>query len=145
MKTQTVVLAIKSNDMSADLKRLGLGYLHQLSFENALFSNMDRLCADYNGGDWSLYLLPNSGLYFQLETSADTLHLVSPGGRKYHLSPQAASMVANLYAFSQLSFCSAEYAELFGRFYHLLRNYIFGAGGEFPAHPESSLIYALID
>ncbi|SMB85098.1 Antirestriction protein [Pasteurella testudinis DSM 23072] len=145
MKTQTVALAIKSNDMLADLERIGLDYLHRFSFENTLFSSMARLCADYDGGDWSLYLLPNSGLYFQLETPADTLHLMSPSGMECHLSPQAASMVANLYTFSQLSFYSAEYAELFGRFYHLLRNYIWGVGGEFPSHPESGLIYDLID
>jgi hypothetical protein len=104
--------------------------------ENLVYTWLERLSRNYNGGYWHFYTLSNGGFY--MAPAYDKPLRVSVEGNWFEgeLSADAAGIVATLYALCQL-------AEETGNdriidLYHLLREYL-------DDHPEGGLIFSAID
>lgn len=99
--------------------------------------------------DWTLHLLPNGGWFYQLKTDKTNLHLLSPNYYECQISPEATSIVINLFAIDTLMQFSSEQDTL--RYYYTrLKQYVFGVdrnGNETNGnkHAEAEAIYWLID
>lgn len=74
-----------------------------LQGEVAIFDWMGTLCPSYHGGLWEFIDLSNGGFYMRWDTSAEKVDVVVDGnGYRGQLSPDAASVVATLFALSHL-------------------------------------------
>jgi hypothetical protein len=104
--------------------------------EMTVYWFMDYLSEDYTGGYWHFYTLSNSGFF--MAPDYDKLMRVSVEGNGFEgeLSPNAAGIVANLFALGHLA------AEIQNdriiELYHLLREFACD-------HPESGMILRAID
>lgn len=77
---------------------------YMLVFENRVYDQMGDLCADYGGGFWDYVELTNGGFYMRLKRVEPMWITVKDGnGFNRELSPEAASIVANLFAYSHLA------------------------------------------
>lgn len=93
-----------------------------LAYEMAVYAYMDRAAPeDYNGGYWEFVVLSNGGFYMSWDSKKDQVHLSEWGNqREADLSPEAASLAANLFVCSNLAFQYPENRFLSENYYHLL-------------------------
>ena len=109
--------------------------VHMLTVEGRIYDFLSQFCAAYDGGVWGFHELSNGGFYMSPPDESYELS-VDGNGFRGRMSADAAGITVCLFAFSHLSF---EYTtDLFGRHFHLLRDYA-------KDHPEAGLIFAAID
>ena len=102
--------------------------------ERAVYQWMRRLCSSYNGGYWQFYCLSNGG-YFMMPSGADSLRLVWPlNWSDEVVSPQAAGVVATLFALSEMMERGADDLQI--QNFHLLRDFL-------AEHPEAGAMFRL--
>ena len=123
-----------------DLERIRIlpRYLgaHALAFENSVFDSLGTLAEAYRGGFWEFYELSNGGFYMAPEQERN-LRIVVPGnGYEGELSPDAAGIVACLFAFNAMAWRFREDRHV--NLYHWLRDYALD-------HDESGEILRAID
>lgn len=112
------------------------GPRHVIVGESAVFNWMKSLCPTYSGGFWDFVDLSNGGFYLRLQTDTPTLLVrVDGNGFEGELTPDAASIVATLFAINELLFAGA--AHLDDAFYKL-REYAL-------QHAEARHIVSAID
>jgi Antirestriction protein len=112
------------------------GPRHVIVGESAVFNWMKSLCPAYSGGFWDFVDLSNGGFYLRLQTDTPTfLVRVDGNGFEGELTPDAASIVATLFAINQLLFTGAEHLD--DAFYKL-RDYAL-------QQPEARHIVSAID
>ena len=121
------------NTITADL----FGAYFPLQLEPFIFSMASRLSDDYGGGYWRVYTLGNGGFYMGPDRGGNFL-ASSPKGWEGFMSPDAFGISATMFAYSNLSFGSGQFAETCGEHYHLLRNFVMG-------HAEAAGVLAAID
>lgn len=106
-----------------------------LVFENTVYSFMEKICTEYQGGFWDFYQLSNGG-FFMAPLRNKVVSITVPFGNGFSdtLSMEAAGIVATLMAYCQLCEIDRGMAE----HYHKLLDF---AG----CHSESGKIFAAID
>lgn len=122
--TQTITKSLIPEDerMNALPDRFGHA---MLAYESAVFNVMGNLCEAYNGGYWDFFALSNGGFYMAWRSEEATVRMANPENYSDEMvTPEVASLVANLYACSVLSFKYGSVPYL-GENYHLLRDYVF--------------------
>lgn len=78
---------------------------YMLNFENRVYDLMGDMCDTYGGGFWEFYELSNGGFFMNLCRSEPMTIRVRMGNNyEGTMSPTAASIVVNLFAYSQMSF-----------------------------------------
>ncbi len=109
-----------------------------LVFEMNVYKNMERLAPAYaqSSGYWEFIELSNGGFYMSLKSSAE--FRVSVPGNYFEgcMSADAASLVANLFTYSQLAF--EHHLDYICDGYRMLRDYV-------SLHPEARAIFSAID
>ena len=113
------------------------GVYFPLQLEPFVFSMASRLSEDYGGGYWQFYTLENGGFYMAPDSEGQ-FQVVSPNGWEGYMSPDAFGITVCLFAYSNLSFGSGQFAETCADQYHLLREYMMG-------HAEARGILAATD
>jgi hypothetical protein len=113
-----------------------IGTEHMLHFEALVYGWMRRLSEDYTGGHWNFYTLSNGGFYMAPAASADLRILVEGNCFDGKLSPDAAGLVACLFALNQLA-CETQLTRLVD-LYHQVRNFSLD-------HAQAALICRAID
>jgi len=110
---------------------------HWLAFERHVYSTLDNLSKDYDGGYWEFFILSNGGFYMAPDATKP-LH-IGPLENYFEgdVSPEASGIIACLYALSHLSF-QYQAAGEFGELYHLLYDLVYD-------HPEGQLIMGAIN
>lgn len=108
-----------------------------LQFEPFIFSMASRLSDDYGGGYWRFYTLSNGGFYMVPDSDGNS-QVISPNGWEGFMSPDAFGISVTMFAYSNLSFGSGQFAETCAENYHLLREFVFG-------HAEAGAILAALD
>jgi hypothetical protein len=111
--------------------------------ESMIYHKMHILCPAYNGGEWHFYTLSNGGCYMAWKTELKRVAIGWPdNGFEGECSPDVASIIACLLAFSHMSFVfhaeRPKLSELVGEQFHLLRDFVL-------EHPERSFILRAID
>ncbi|EPH0094521.1 antirestriction protein [Pluralibacter gergoviae] len=105
--------------------------------EPRIFSWMDRLCADYNGGVWAFYTLSNGGAFMAPEESEGPWSLFNiPNGNCAEMSAEAAGIAACLMAYSHHAYRTE--CDAMTEHYYRLRDYALN-------HPECNAIMHIID
>ena len=135
----TRVLVPEAERMAFVDRLFGIKYVLQL--EPTVFQFAEHLAAEYHGGYWQFFGLSNGGFYMAPRNGSanDTVYAVSSmNGFEGEMTADALGLVACLYAYSNLSFGSGEFAETCADHYHLLREYMFG-------HAEVRSILRAID
>lgn len=109
---------------------------HMMAVETVVFAYMRELVEAYQGGYWQFYDLSNGGFY--MAPTGDQELRVSVSGNYFEdtMSPDAAGVVACLFAYSYLANSTGS-AALVDHF-HQLREYALD-------HPEAGKILAAID
>lgn len=107
-----------------------------MSVEQSIFNCMREISPDYSGGMWRFYKLSNGGFYMSPEFDGNMKISVLGNYFEGLLSPDAAGIVACLFAYSRMSF-TPETSHI-GQQFHLLREYALD-------HKESDQIFAAID
>ncbi len=108
-----------------------------LRVETSVYFWLRQLSPDYVSGKWDFHRLTNAGFFMTPPARTVQYRILSPNGYRGVVSPEAAGVIACLFAYSHLSFLDY-YAEFVGEHYHLLREYVC-------AHQEARHIYAAID
>lgn len=111
------------------------GHQYMLRGEAAVFNWLAEICPDYHGGLWDFIDLSNGGFYLRLITDTPMDIVVDSNGYSGTLSPDAAGIVATLFALNDLLWRGADH--LHDAFY-LLRDLA-------AEHPEARLILQAID
>ncbi len=112
------------------------GARHHAIGESAVFNWMKSLCPAYSGGFWDFVDLSNGGFYLRLRTDKPQLDLrVEGNGYEGELSPDAASIVATMFAVNELVWGGADHLD---EAFYKLREYAI-------QHPEASRILGAID
>ena len=119
--------------ITADL----FGVYFPLRLEPFIFSMASRLSQDYGGGYWLFYTLGNGAFYMAPDTDGK-FQVVSENGWEGFMSPDAFGITVCLFAYSNLSFGSGQFAETCAEQYHLLREYMMD-------HAEAKAILAATD
>nr|WP_280971440.1 antirestriction protein [Cupriavidus gilardii]WDE72679.1 hypothetical protein [Cupriavidus gilardii] len=113
-----------------------VGMIGLLVVENAVYSQLRQLTADYGGGFWDYYDLSNGG-FFMAPSGGDSMRLSNPMNYSDEtMSAEAAGIVACMYVFGNLSF-DPRFRRLADK-YHLLREFSL-------EHAEAAKIFSLID
>ncbi|WP_422526070.1 antirestriction protein [Serratia fonticola] len=104
--------------------------------ETRVFNWLDRMCADYHGGQWVFYTLSNGGAFMAPEGDErwSLFNSMNVGGAE--MSAEAAGMITCLMAYSHHA-CHTESEAMTDHFY-LLREFALH-------HPDNRAIFALID
>jgi hypothetical protein len=131
--TRQLVAEDQRTTVTADL----FGVYFPLQLEPFIFSMASRLSEDYGGGYWLFYTLDNGGFYMAPDSDGQ-FQVVSENGWEGFLSADAFGITVCLYAYSQLSFGSGQFAETCAEQYHLLREYMMG-------HAEAGAILGATD
>lgn len=105
--------------------------------EQTVYAFMREFVGSYRGGYWDFFELSNGGFYMAPKISSPTALSVASNGFEAEMTPDAAGIVACLFAYSHLSFRCPDDSP-FGNYYHLLLDF---AGG----HREAGLIFRAID
>ena len=108
-----------------------------LVFERQLYAQMRNLCEEYTGGVWNFFDLDNGGCYLAPHSDRGFHFIVNGNGFDGTLDPDAAGIVATLFALSHLSFRFPSVAVFADRF-HQLRDFASN-------HPKRQRIFAAID
>ncbi len=131
--TRQLIAEDQRTDVAADL----FGVYFPLQLEPFIFSMASRLSEDYGGGYWAFYTLDNGGFYMAIESDGK-LQVASENGWEGFMSADAFGITVCLFAYSNLSFGSGQFAEICGEQYHLLREYMMD-------HAEAGAILAATD
>ncbi len=130
--TRQLVAEEQRTDVTAD--RFGVYFPLQL--EPFVFSMASRLSEDYGGGYWEFYTLRNGGFY--MAPDSGRFQVTSENGWEGCMSADAFGITTCLFAYSNLSFGSGQFAETCADQYHLLREYMMD-------HAEAGAILAATD
>jgi len=130
--TRQLVADDQRTNVTADL----FGVYFPLQLEPFIFSMANRLSEDYGGGYWHFVSLGNGGFY--MAPDSDRFQVASENGWEGFMSADAFGITACLYAYSNLSFGSGQFAETCANQYHLLRDYMMD-------HAEARAILAATD
>ena len=109
--------------------------------EALVFSWLDRLSEDYNGGYWHFYTLTNGGFYLALASDKESMRILVEGnGFDGEMSADAAGIVATFFALSQLTgeVQGTEAGDTLIDRYFFLRDFA-------AEHVEAGLIFRAID
>ena len=107
-----------------------------LVFEVSVFNYMGTFVQSYNGGYWEYVNLSNGGFYMSLKSDESFLVEVTSNDFAETLSADAASLVANLFAYCRLA--NQHQLDYLIEGFHALRQFALN-------HPESTLIFSAID
>lgn len=109
---------------------------HMMAVETMVFAYMRELVEVYQGGYWEFYELTNGGFY--MASTGNQGLRVSVAGNYFDgdMSPDAAGIVACLFAYSYLA--NSTGADALVEHFHWLRGYALD-------HPEASKFMAAID
>lgn len=107
-----------------------------MSVETVVNAYMRELCADYQGGSWAFYDLSNGGFYMAPTGNLELRLVVAGNYFEASMSPDAAGIVACLFAYGYLA--NSTGSDAMTDHYHALR--IFARG-----HAEADLIQMAID
>lgn len=109
-----------------------------ITLEPCIFAWMDRFCADYHGGIWSLYTLSNGGAFMAPEANNDESWTLfnSMNGNGGELSAEAAGIAVCLMTYSHHAMRTE--CDAMTEHYYRLRDYALN-------HAESSAIMHIID
>ena len=107
-----------------------------LVFEMTVYSYMDKFAKSYSGGYWEYIELSNGGFYMSLNSDQSFRVDVDSNCFEGTMSANAASLVANLFTYSQLA--NQHKLDYLIEGFHVLREYAC-------IHPEGKLILAAID
>jgi len=69
---------------------------HWILLEAHVFTWLDRLCADYQGGQWDFYTLSNGGAFLVPDTEQESVLFNPFNGNRATVSPEAAGIIACL-------------------------------------------------
>ena len=112
-----------------------VGPKYMLSFERHVFGWMRRLCGDYDGGFWEFYELSNGGFYIAPQNGSKMRLVWSGNYFDGAMSPDAAGIVATLYALNVFAEQAGPYfSDKYIQLYEFMR-----------LHPEAEVIRAAID
>ena len=131
--TRQLVAEDQRTKITADL----FGVYFPLQLESFVFSMASRLSEDYGGGYWLFYTLDNGGFYMAPDSDGQ-FQVVSPNGWEGFMSADAFGIAVRLFAYSNLSFGSGQFAETCAEQYHLLREHMMN-------HAEAGAILAATD
>jgi Antirestriction protein len=109
---------------------------HMVTFENAVYYFMRKLCSQYGGGYWRFYDLSNCGFYMAPAVEGPILLSVEGNGFDGEMTADAAGVTVCLFAYSHLSFQQA--GEVFAQHFHRLSDFAL-------EHAEVGVIYSAID
>jgi hypothetical protein len=145
MRSDTHIISdtnIMSRQLVAEEQRTSVtadlfGIYFPLQLEPFVFSMASKLSEDYGGGYWGFYKLGNGGFYMAIESEGQ-FQVISPNGWEGFMSPDAFGIAVCLFAFSNLSFGSGQFAETCAEQYHLLREFMMD-------HAEAGAILAATD
>lgn len=104
--------------------------------EVLVYSWLDRLSVDYSGGSWEFYTLTNGGFYLAPRIGRRLRIAVEGNGFEGEMSPDAAGVVATLFALNQIAFETRD--DRLIKHYHALHDFA-------RVHAEAALILAAID
>lgn len=107
-----------------------------LVFEMTVYSYMDKFVKSCSGGYWEYIELSNGGFYMSLSSDQSFRVEVNRNCFEGTMSANAASLVANLFAYGQLA--NQHKLDYLIEGFHALRRYA-------SMHPEGKLILAAID
>ena len=109
-----------------------------ITLEPHIFAWMERFCATYSGGIWSLYTLSNGGAFMAPDAEGDDKwHLLnSMNGNAAQMSAEAAGIAVCLIEYSHHA-CRTE-CDAMTEHYYRLRDYAL-------QHPEAHAILRIID
>lgn len=109
---------------------------HMMAVETVVFAYMRELVDAYQGGYWEFYDLSNAGFYMAPTGNQELRVTVSGNYFDGSMSPDAAGVVACLFAYSYLA--NSTGSDALVEHFHLLRDYALD-------HPEADKIMAAID
>ena len=135
--SNTITRQLVAEDQRTNVTAELFGVYFPLQLEPFIFSMASRLSEHYGGGYWLFYTLGNGGFYMAPDSEGQ-FQVVSPNGWEGFMSADAFGITACLYAYSNLSFGSGQFAETCGEQYHLLREYMMD-------HAEAGAILAATD
>ena len=131
--TRQLVADEQRTEVTADL----FGVYFPLQLEPFIFSMASRLSEDYGGGYWQFYTLGNGGFYMAPDSDG-RVQVVSPNGWEGFMSADVFGITVCLFAYSNLSFGSGQFADTCAEQYHLLREFMMD-------HAEARAILAATD
>ena len=131
--TRQLVAETQRTNITADL----FGVYFPLQLEPFVFSMASRLSEDYGGGYWLFYTLDNGGFYMAPDVDG-RFQVISENGWEGFMSADAFGITVGLFAYSNLSFSSGQFAATCADQYHLLREYMMD-------HAEARAILAATD
>jgi hypothetical protein len=135
--THTITRQLVAEDQRTNVTAELFGVYFPLQLEPFIFSMASRLSEDYGGGYWQFYTLDNCGFYMGPDSDG-RFQVVSPNGWEGFMSPDAFGIAVCLFAYSNLSFGSSQFAETWAEQYHLLRDFMVD-------HVEARAILAATD
>ena len=133
---------IMSRQLVADDQRTNVtadlfGVYFPIQLEPFIYSMSSQLSEDYGGGYWEFYTLSNGGFYLAPDSEGQ-FQVVCPNGWEGFMSADAFGITVCLFAYSNLSFGSGQFAETCAEQYHLLREFMMD-------HAEARAILAATD
>ena len=135
--TNTITRQLVAEDQRTNVTAELFGVYFPLQLEPFIFSMASRLSEDYGGGYWEFYTLDNGGFYMAPDSDGK-FQVISPNGWEGFMSADAFGIAVCLFAYSNLSFGSGQFAETCAEQYHLLREYMMD-------HAEARAILAATD
>jgi hypothetical protein len=110
---------------------------YMMRFESAVYSFAEHLCSEYRGAYWEFYEFSEGGFYMA-PTGATRAVRVDSNGFEGTMSADAFGITVCLFACSHLSLSCPSADDVFGRHFHLLRDFAL-------EHAEAGLIFGAID
>jgi hypothetical protein len=107
-----------------------------MRFESAVYSFAENLCSEYRGGYWEFYEFAEGGFYMAPTGAARAVRV--DNGFEGAMSADAFGITVCLFAYSHLSFSCPSADDVFGRHFHLLREFAL-------EHEEAKLIFGATD
>lgn len=109
-------------------------------FENEVYAQMSRLCADYEGGYWTFYELSNDGFYMAVDR-AEKMQIVNSNNLfEQSVSADTAGIIACLFALNNVVWQYEGNSDIY-KLYELferLKDYA-------AQHEDSKIIFSAID
>ena len=131
--TRHLVAEDQRTNVTADL----FGVYFPLQLEPFIFSMASRLSEDYGGGYWHFVSLDNGGFYMAPDSDR-RFQVTSENGWEGFMAADAFGITVCLFAYSNLSFGSGQFAATCAEQYHLLREFMMD-------HAEARAILAATD
>ena len=125
--TQFITRQLVAEDQRSNVTAELFGVFFPLQLEPFVFSMASRVSEDYGGGYWLFYALDNGGFYMAPDSDG-RFQIVSPNGWEGFMSADALGITTCLFAYSNLSFGSGQFATTCADQYHLLREYMMEHG-----------------